>query len=173
MSLGIDVFIFTSLLLTFILWKSFGVGGISMPEDTTAVVVVGVVVVVVVVVFVVAGGGGGGGGHGGAFVVSSGEEEVITASELSVPSSVAPVGLLVTPRSTGRTFSMISFLFRTFTGDTRKLMPRGIKVNIVRRRTSLDIGQGVSVLGYNSLGPFVHGLSTRIMHRSVIDSIPL
>ena len=171
MSLGIDVFIFTSLLLTFILWKSFGVGGISMAEDTTAVVVVGVVVVVVVVVFVVAGGGGG--GHGGAFVVSSGEEEVITASELSVPSSVAPVGLLVTPRSTGRTFSMISFLFRTFTGDTRKLMPRGIKVKRVRRRTSLDIGQGVSVLGYNSLGPFVHALSTRIMHRSVIDSMPL
>ena len=138
MPLVIDVFIFTSLLLTFILWKSFGVGGISMAEDTTAVVVVGVVVVVVVVVFVVAGGGGG--GHGGAFVVSSGEEEVITASELSVPSSVAPVGLLVTPRSTGRTFSMISFLFRTFTGDTRKLMPRGIKVKRVRRRTSLDIG---------------------------------
>ena len=159
MSLGIDVFIFTSLLLTFILWKSFGVGGISM----AAVVVVVVVVVV----------GDDGGGHGGAFVVSSGEEEVIAASELSVPSSVAPVGLVFTPRSTGRTFSMISFLFRTFTGDTRKLMPRGIKVKRVKRRTSLDIGQGVSVLGYNSLGPFVHGLSTRIMHRSVIDSIPL
>ena len=154
MSLGIDVFIFTSLLLTFILWKSFGVGGISMAA-------------VVVVV------GDDGGGHGGAFVVSLVEEEVITASELSVPSSVAPVGLLVTPRSTGRTFSMISFLFRTFTGDTRKLMPRGIKVKRVRRRTSLDIGQGVSVLGYNSLGPFVHGLSTGIMHQSVIDSIPL
>ena len=136
-----------------------------------AVVVVVVLVVAVVVVVVVVGDDGG--GHGGAFVVSLGEEEVITASELSVPSSVAPVGLLVTPRSTGRTFSMISFLFRTFTGDTRKLMPRGIKVNIVRRRTSLDIGQGVSVLGYNSLGPFVHGLSTRIMQQSVIDSIPL
>ena len=154
MSLGIDVFIFTSLLLTFILWKSFGVGGISMAA-------------VVVVV------GDDGGGHGGAFVVFSGEDEVITASELSVPSSVAPVGLLVTPRSTGRTFSMISFLFRTFTGDTRKLMPRGIKVKRVKRRTSLDIGQGVSVLGYNSLGPFVHGLSMRIMQQSVIDSIPL
>ena len=153
MSFVIDVFIFTSLFLTFILWKSVGVEGISM----AAVVVVGV----------------GGGGHGGAFVVSSGEEEVITASELSVPSSVAPVGLLVTPRSTGRTFSMISFLFRTFTGDTRKLMPRGIKVKRVIRRTSLDIGQGVSVLGYNSLGPFVHGLSMRIMQQSVIDSIPL
>ena len=136
-----------------------------------AVVVVVVVVVAVVVVVVVVGNDGG--GHGGAFVVSLGEEEVITASELSVPSSVSPVGLLVTPRSTGRTFSMISFLFRTFTGDTRKLMPRGIKVKRVRRRTSLDISQGVSVLGYNSLGPFVHGLSTRIMQQSVIDSIPL
>ena len=134
MSSGKDVFIFTSLLLTFILWESFGVEGISM----AAVVVVVVVVVAVVVVVVVVGDDGG--GHGGAFVVSLGEEEVITASELSVPSSVAPVGLLVTPRRTGRTFSMISFLFRTFTGDTRKLMPRGIKVNIVRRRTSLDIG---------------------------------